>query len=529
MSSSPDRIAAIDIGTNSVHMIVAERQGRGYRVVDKEKEMVQLGSGSLDGEPLQPDAIERAMTALGRMSEIARTLEVDQILAVATSAVREAPNRQEFLDRAGELGVEVRVISGEEEGDLIFEAVRGAVDFGDSTGLCVDIGGGSVELIVGTRREIFFVTSLPVGVLRLTERFLLTDPPTAKEIRSCRKFARKRLRKAFGSIASLGFDFTIGTSGTIETLASIASGDDEAPAVSLRWLDRKELGALFEDLSALAVDERVERYSIDRRRAQVIVAGAVVLEEILHELRIRDLRSCSAALREGLMARVFRESGDEGDPESGSVRRNGVIDLAEKSGFDRSHGWHVARLACSIFDQIEELHGLGGTEREILEYAALLHEIGLHVAYQRHHKHTYYLIRHASLDGFTSEHIAVLANVARYHRGARPKITHENFAELNPEQQNVVEKLAAILRLAEGLDRGRRSAVRSVEVRLGRKKVTMELRSHVELVVELDSAEKGSKLFTRVFGRRVVFEITSADETKRTRRTDRSGLSEARF
>jgi exopolyphosphatase/guanosine-5'-triphosphate,3'-diphosphate pyrophosphatase len=229
------------------------------------------------------------------------------------------------------------------------------------------------------------------------------------------------------------------------------------------------------------------------------------------------------------MSEIF-VSDEKENEDAGGVRRMAVTELADRSGVDPDHAAHVAALACSIFDQTEELHELGAGERELLEYAALLHEIGLQVSYQRHHKHTYYLIRHASLDGFTAEQVAVLANVARYHRKARPKKSHENFAELSNDQQVVVEKLSAILRLAEGLDRGRRGAVCRVELGLGQKKVRIDLHTQTDLVVEIDSAEKASKLFTRVFGRKVEFDIKTGPPGRRRETTrQRSGLTEARF
>jgi exopolyphosphatase / guanosine-5'-triphosphate,3'-diphosphate pyrophosphatase len=177
MPQKPRRIAAIDVGTNSIHMIIVECRGRSCRVIDKEKEMVLLGEGSLGGEPLTEEAIGRAVEAISRMAEIARRGEVDHIEAVATSAVREAPNRRRFAREVEKsAGVPLRIISGHEEADLIFRAVRSAVDFQGETALCIDIGGGSLELIAGSREEIHYATSEPLGALRLTEKFLQQRP-----------------------------------------------------------------------------------------------------------------------------------------------------------------------------------------------------------------------------------------------------------------------------------------------------------------------------------------------------------------
>src|SRR3954464_2355015 len=220
MSGKAKRIAAIDIGTNSIHMIVAETKSRGYRVVDREKEMVQLGLSSLDGQPLTDDAMERGVQTIARMAALAKRWEADEVIAVATSAVREAPNKREFLKRVRDsAGIKIRVISGDEEADYIFRAVRCAVDIGSSTALCIDIGGGSAEVIVGTAEEIYFTASEPLGSLRLAQRFALDETPRPQNVEACRRYVADHLRKAAKRVSLLGFDTSVGTSGTIQALA----------------------------------------------------------------------------------------------------------------------------------------------------------------------------------------------------------------------------------------------------------------------------------------------------------------------
>lgn len=514
------RIAAIDIGTNSVHMIVAEEQGRSHRVIDKEKEMVQLGRGSLDGAPLTEDSMNRAAGALVRMAEIARYLNVDQIIAVATSAMREAPNAHLFIDRvAEETGIQIEVISGEREADLIFSAVRAGVDFHGGAALLIDIGGGSVEIVLGKVDETFFVDSLPLGSLRLSQKYFAGNGSVGnKAVARCRRFVRKRLKKTFSDLHRLDFDMVLGTSGTILALAGLAASDGGEVAqddlsASLRWLDARELSELIDDLCLFSTAERAKVYRLDTRRAETIIAGAILLDEFLREMRVERMLACNAALREGIVIQQF-SGRTSSRPQDGSVRRGAVIALAEKSGFDRRHSLHVAKLATRIFDQTTELHGLGAPEREILEYAALLHEIGLHVSYQRHHKHTYYLIRHSGLDGFTDEQISVLANVARYHRKATPNDNHLNFLELTAKQRDVVRRLAAILRMAEGLDRNRRQAIRDVMIEAGSRRLVISVVPRLDPSLEIEYAEKGATHFGELFGRKVRFEILPVPEKK---------------
>ncbi len=498
------RIAAIDVGTNSIHMIVVEQQRRGYRVIDKEKDMVQLGRGSLEGRPLTEDAIERGVEALKRMAGIAERWQVTEVVAVATSAIREAPNGRRFINAAQKAsGIKIRVISGEEEADYIYRAVRAAIDFHGGSALSIDIGGGSVELIVGTADEVYLTASEPVGALRMAQMFSLEGAATPAMIDECRAYVRKRLKKTLTRVGGLGFDFTVGTSGTIVTLATLAAPAETA-ASGLRWLSRKRLRELVDALTPLSPADRAKRFGIDERRAQTVLAGGVVLDEIMRKLKLDQLRACDTALREGIVEAVLDRGvaapGKGGAVErKDSVRRSSVLSLVERSDVERTHATHVARLALRIFDQTQELHHFRTGERELLEYAALLHEVGMHVSYQGHQKHSYYLISHAGLRGFTSDQVAVVANVARYYRKAAPSDVHENFAQLSQSQKALVRKLTAILRVADALDRGRRRAVRDVQVQTGEGKIRLQIRLRGEAGVELTAAAKSAKFFGKVF------------------------------
>jgi exopolyphosphatase/guanosine-5'-triphosphate,3'-diphosphate pyrophosphatase len=500
-----NRIAAIDVGTNSIHLIIVEQQRHGYRVIDKEKEMVQLGRGSLEGRPLTDEAKERGVEALKKMAAIAKRWDVKDVVAVATSAIREAPNGRSFINAAQKAaGIKIRVISGEEEADYIYRAVRSAIDFHGGTALAIDIGGGSVELIVGTSDEVYFTGSEPLGALRMAQMFDLQGPATPAMLDACRTYVRKRLKKTLSRISSLGFDFSVGTSGTIVTLASLAASNGDVVASGLKWLSRKRLRETIDALAPLSASERAKRFALDEKRAETILAGAIVLDEILRKLDVEQLRACDAALREGIVEYVM---GRVKEPrERGSVRRASVLALVERSDVERAHATHVARLALRIFDQTQDLHHFRTGERELLEYAALLHEVGTHVSYQSHQKHSYYLISHAGLRGFTTDQVAVVANVARYYRKAVPREDDENFALLSASQKDVVCKLTSILRIADALDRGRTRAVRDVGVDATKKKVRFHIRLRASGEVELETAEKRAKYFGRVFERKVLIE-----------------------
>ena len=507
-----NRMAAIDVGTNSIHMIVVEQQRHGYRVIDKEKEMVQLGRGSLEGRPLTEDAVARGIEALRKMAGVAERWQVNELVAVATSAIREAPNGQAFIAAAQKAaGIKIRVISGDEEADYIYRAVRSAVDFHGGTALVIDIGGGSVELIVGTADEVFLTTSEPLGALRMSQQFNLAESVTPAGVDECRKYVRKRLKKSLSPVSILGFDFSVGTSGTIMALASLASSSDESVVSGLRWLPRKRLRELIDHLTPLGAAERARRFGIDEKRAETILGGAIVLDEIMRGLDVERIRACDAALREGIVEHLLDRQRQPADAKKGgSVRRSSVLSLADRSDVERAHAQHVARLALRIFDQTADLHRFQTGERELLEYAALLHEVGMHVSYQGHQKHSYYLISHAGLRGFTTDQVAVIANVARYYRKSPPTDDDANFARLAPSQKEVVKRLAAILRIADALDRGRRRAVRDVSVHPDGGRVRFRVRLRGEADVELEAAAKRARYFGKVFEKDVDFESSAA-------------------
>lgn len=490
---TPRRIAAIDVGTNSIHMIVAELQRRGHRVVDKEKEMVQLGLSSLDGAPLSDEAIERGVAAITHMAEVARGWEVEEIVAVATSAVREAPNRREFLRRVKEAsGVKVRVISGEEEADYIYRAIRSAIDLGGGTSLCVDIGGGSVEFIIATSSEIYYTASEPLGSLRLAQRFHIQDFAAREDVEACKRFAADHLRKVHKQVRQLGIDQCVGTSGTIQALAGLMPPP----------FTRGALDELLARLTGTSAKERVEQFGIEAKRASTIVAGGAVLLAILETLSIDSLILCPAAIREGII--VARASA-KNDRSANTIRRSSVLALAQRSDCDKRHARHVAQLASRIFDQTTRLHALPTGAKELLEYAAMLHEVGMHVSDRGYHKHSYYLIRHAALRGFSDDELAVIANVARYHRKSEPDDDDENLTELTAAQRGDVEKLSAILRIAEALDRSHRQAVRDVAVRLNGN-VKFFVRARSKASVEIAAAQKRARYFSSLFEKKVVFE-----------------------
>lgn len=460
-------LAAVDVGTNSLHLVVARTtEGDRFEVVTREKEMVRLGSGSAEMKRLAPDAVDRAVAALERFRRIAESHDAP-LRAVATSAVREAANRDAFLDRArDEAGVEVEVVSGVEEARLIHLGVLQALEVYDRRLLLMDIGGGSTELLLGDEGDVLASISLKLGAVRLTDRFFPDGGADAAAVESCRQHVRSSLEAFQRQVKTHGFEVAVGCSGTIEQAVRLARGlDGLEPLRTLNGasVTRKQVSAVAEAVIAARRDGTVADLSdLDPKRADIILAGVLVLEGVVRKLGVKELMISEYALREGVfLDTIQRQRGAQAPLRD--VARRSVLDLMGSCDEDPAHSSHVAHLAVQLFDETAARHGLGAEARALLEAGALLANVGLVISHTRHHKHSYYLIRNSDrLVGFTDDEIEVVAQIARYHRKSAPKEGHPEWAALDPEAREVVRVGAAVLRVAIGLDRSHAQAVASV-------------------------------------------------------------------
>lgn len=465
-------LAAIDMGTNSFHMIVARgAPDGGFEIMTTQKDMVRLGRGSGEMKQLRPDAMERGIVSLKRMLAVASSYGAT-VYAVATSAVREARNQSEFLDRIkAETGLAVDVIGGFEEARLIHLGVLQALPVFDKRILIVDIGGGSTELLVGEGDTIKAVRSVKLGSIRLTDRFFraATGEDTitsARRVQRCRRYVRSMLAGAAHDLGPLGHDTAIGSSGTILAIGSlIAAGRGEEPATAngLKFT-ADELSELVGRLAGSTVEERLGMDGMDERRVDIIVGGALLLEAVFEMLGITAMTVSSYALREGLLYDRLAAH-QRGNTRLSDLRRSNAFRLAQQLDPDWAHTEVCARLALRLFDETRSLHGLGPEERELLDMAALVHNVGLSISHAAHHQHTYYIVRHSEqLTGFTDHELELLAQIARYHRRSHPSLRHQEFARLDTGDQRRVSVLAGLLRVAIGLDRGHQGSVGDVVV-----------------------------------------------------------------
>jgi exopolyphosphatase/guanosine-5'-triphosphate,3'-diphosphate pyrophosphatase len=508
------RIAAIDIGTNSVHMIVAEvRADMSFEVIDREKEMVRLGAGGLDGRTLTEAAMVPALRVLAKFKRLIDAHRVDEIRATATSAIREARNGGEFLAALErQTGIRARVITGVVEARLVHQAAMYGVDAGGGRAVVIDIGGGSTEVTLGTAASIQLSRSFKVGSIRLTERFVKSDPLAENHERRLLKHIRARMDGFLDEVKAAGFDRVIVTSGTALAVAQVAleaAGRNERASLHHRSLSSANLHRARKTLVSLDLARRLRLPGMDPRRGDLIVAGAILLDTIVRRLGATEITLCEYALREGIVLDYIRRhpgriARADRFPD---IRRRSVVELAERCRYAPPHAEQVARLALALFDQTRAAHGVSDRGREWLEYAGLLHDIGDHVSYTRHHRHSYYLIRHGGLRGFEPDEIEAIGLIARYHRRGAPKKSHPDFAALPAATRHAVRVAAAVLRVAECLDRSHAQVVDAVDLQERGSATALVIRAHDNVELEAWAAERQLEPLEKVIGRHIRVEI----------------------
>jgi exopolyphosphatase/guanosine-5'-triphosphate,3'-diphosphate pyrophosphatase len=459
------RLAAIDIGSNSIRQIVADVSHTGsIRVLDEMKAMPRLGEGLEKTGALNQSALEAALTAVQRMVTLARQLGAVRIDMVATSAVRDAANGPEFSARAESLtGVPVRILTGEQEALLCFRSALAHFELGAGRSLVMDIGGGSLEIVLAKDGLIERVASLPFGAVRLTERFL---SPVVKPrgVRALREHVKLGLKKS-APVKDWRGARVIGSGGTFTNLAGMTLGRQglasRAPHGTI--VNRVEMEHLLDWLQRLSAEERTRVAGLNPARSDIIVAGLATAAEVMARFDSREVHCSGYGIREGILLDAASVVPVIADP--GAARERSVREFAERCHYEEQHSRQVQRLSLQLFDALASHLDLGAIDRRILADAALLHDVGYHINYENHHKHSFHLISHAELLGMSPTEQIVIAHVARYHRGAVPKRKHRGFAQLDRVLRERIVKLSAILRFADGLDRGHVSAVGKLKMR----------------------------------------------------------------
>lgn len=515
-------IAVFDIGTNSIHMLIVEiRPDLSFEVLGHEKDTTRLGDGSFESRKLKKSSIQRALGVIERFYKIAKAAGVKKMTGVATSAVRDAKNGREFVREVyRRTGMRIQVISGHEEGRLIELAARSSIETRGQKTLVIDIGGGSMELIAGDGKKRDYLESFPLGVARLTDLFLHKDPPSEKELRALEEHVGKSLKKAVKTIRKTKPQVVIGTAGTLINLGSMVYEAETSKPLELinhYDLDCDKLKKVHEKLIQTPLKERLNYPGLDSKRADIIIAGSVLVMTLMKMLKVDTITVCDRGIREGMVLDFIgknKKSLHKADA-APDMREKSVRTLAKRWTQNAPHTEQVTRLALKIFDDTVPVHGLGQKPRELLKYAALLHNIGYSVNFKKHHKHTFYLIMNSDLDGFKPEEIEMMAWTARNHRKPFPK--KEELHYTRPKELKTIRVLAAILRLADGLDRSHFSVVESLTCEVGPSKVTIRLKTSKEADLELWQGRLRLGLLEKVLGRKVQVELQNGRQARKSK------------
>ncbi len=516
-------VGFIDIGTNSVRlMLVRISANRSYHVVNLQREVVRLGEEEFADHLLRPAAIERAVLVCRSFAGLARSHGADEIVAVATSATREARNQGVFVARLrAEAGLDVRVISGREEARLIYLGVLGRVELGERTAFCLDIGGGSTEVIVGDARRHLFLDSLPLGAVRLAGDPDLPDVAGRVSSDDYQRLQRAvRLASVHAVKAVRGFDVDVafGTSGTVRNVVAVA-----ALALHDREPQRDDTASLGDVrkvvklLRGLSLEERRGVPGLNPDRADIVVAGAAVLETLMSDLGLPAVTALSeCGLRDGMLMDHLARGPHAALVHELTVRERSVLRLVRACGADEAHARHVAHLALELFDSSREadFHKLGADERELLEHCALLHDIGTFISYPDHHLHSAYLIANTDMLGFDQREIAIMAATVLFHRKAAPSARDPVYARLEGADRKRVQTLANLLRLAERLDRSHGAVVRHAALHAdGRRDLTLRLVTNGPAQLELWGLENRRSSMEKAMGRRLTFAVETIPAT----------------
>lgn len=509
-----EQVGIIDLGTNTFHLIIAQIDEREHYVIKgKYKEPVQLGEGGINSGKITGEAFKRGIRALKTFRTILTTSGITKVFAFATSAIRSASNGAEFIKTAKEEAeIDIKVINGNEEASLIFEGIKNGVQIPfEERVLLVDIGGGSVEFIVAHEGRAELLRSLNIGGARLLARIEPSNPMKPKEIAATYKLLEKEMASLIKELKEFDLTMLIGSSGTSETLGSLVASrkKDKISATNINGyrFTRSEFEQVYAVLLNTEKAERMKMDGMEPLRADMIVLGACLINYVLRELGIERIMISSFALKEGILHRYIREKKNRlaqfmGHSEQ-NLRARAVQNLALKFKYEQDHALKVSELATQLFDGLQSLHNLDKPERELLQYACMLHDIGKFIHVSGHHKHGQYIIANSNLSGFNTTELLLISNIVRYHRRSHPKVEHLSFSPLSDLDKNIVRFLAGVLRIADNLDRGHREFVTHLEIHIYTEKIVIEVHATHEVEMEVKFASDNSSLLEAVLETKV--------------------------
>ena len=504
------RYAAVDIGSNSVRLEVAEVIGKNTpRILASERQVTRLGASVFREGRISGESIDNLCALLQTMQATWKSHDVQSIRAVATAAVRDARNQNEVIARASAaLGTDIEIISGQEEARLIHMGVKNRWPHSGERFLIIDIGGGSAEIILSDQDRVCASFSRPLGALRLTELFLRSDPPSARDLARLEEYIAERIEPAVREIGRRRIDRVVGTSSTAAAVVSAVSRITRARCdeADRRRATSAQTRRLYKELSTLDLKQRQKITGIGPRRAEIIVPGAAVLVHILEAFRMPSLFYSVAGVRDGIIADLAACGAGRDQSRLTQDQRAVVEKMTERYGVLLRHAQKVARLANDLFHDLQSVHQLPPLFGSLLEASAYLHDVGHYISDTRHHKHSFYLVANSDMPGFNRRECLIIAHLCRYHRKTMPAPEHEYFQELSPEDRRAITILTPMLRLADSLDRGNSQKVRSVECLVGEKEIVADLYAHASAGIDLEIWAGGrlDQLFRQIYGRKLI-------------------------
>ena len=499
------KLAAIDVGSNAMRLAIGSAEGGKVRAISTQREPVRLGADVFKNGEISDSRLVEAIEAFLKFRKLINTHKVKHVRAVATSALREARNRDYVINQiAKATEITIEPIGGEEEARLVYLAASSVVKLDDRVALLVDIGGGSVEISLATGDEIIATESFAIGTVRLLQMMdqkKRGDRIFRQLVREYINVSDTRLRKEIGEHK---VDLCIATGGNAESLGDLRvqlcdARDDKSITVD-------ELDLILKELQSHTYEDRIKDFGLRPDRADVIIPAAIILQNVASESHAEQIAIPRVGVKDGVLINMATKMKITAPP----LQRSQVITsarlLGRKYEYEAQHAQTVARFAVELFDATKKLHNLSDDARILLEVAGLLHDIGYYISITDHHKHTFYLINSSPIIGLSDSGKAIIANVARYHSRSFPKKTHKEFMDLSPKQRRVVLKLASLLRLAEALDREHANKTEGFKIIRGKKKLTLRLKGQGDLLLERWALSYGARLFEKTFKKKLVIE-----------------------
>ena len=523
MKPAGNVVGFVDIGTNAVRLLVVRvNPNYSYTIISQEKEVIRLGEQEFKNNTLQPEAMERAIFVCGKFAALAKTYGANEIIAVGTSAIREARNQSEFLLKLfAKTGLTVHVISGEEEGRLIWLGVSSGVDIGEEKAIFLDLGGGSTEIAIGNQHECFYVKSLKLGAIRLTSQFIgegWTGPVSNDVYKEIRNYACEKIHAAKARVLKYGVRRVWGSSGTVINLAEIANKLFKKNGNGgVLTLSRKNLKKLASLLYTVSLEERKKLPAINPYRADILIAGAAIIEAIMQEFGLEDICITHRELRDGLLVDYLSNFEGFRQLQKAPMRNRSVLHLGRSCNFDEKHAETVADLALQLFDSAKKigLHNFGETEKELLRHAATLHDVGDFLSFSDHQLHSHYIISHAELLGFDPKETQIMANIARFHRKKLPSKKALKITGLDERTNCAIAVLSTFLRFAEKLDRSHSGLVKNAEFVKGNKdQVLLSFYSDSDCSLEEWSVIQNRQAFYEAFEKQLDAKCTVTPTTQ---------------